>query len=143
MAEVKDPNALSRRMQNINDLRLNLESGEQCVRDFFVCIKENANCWPEVFELFSIPIAHSSICLSCNGVNESEIKYSYVDLDVPDEDSFLKASVENFFNTPNIVNSNCELCKSYVQVEVKDQLVSINETQFIIIILRCKYCRGL
>ena len=32
---------LSKKLRNIDELRLNLVTGQQCVRDFFVCLSEN------------------------------------------------------------------------------------------------------
>ena len=135
-AEIKDPNLLSKRIKNLNDLRLNLESGEQCVRDFFLCISENSFCWPDVDSCFSLSTTHSVTCKSCKFVHESESKLPYVELDVPSEGSLLKSSIEKFFNSPNVVDSTCDFCKSNVQVEVRNQIFSIEETNFITVLLR-------
>ena len=39
--QIVDKNYLNRRANQINNIRLNLDSGYQCVRDFFICLNEN------------------------------------------------------------------------------------------------------
>ena len=134
--EIIDPTVLSRRIQNLKDLRLNLESGEQCVRDFFLCLKENANTWPDVYSFLSFSTTHSSTCISCKDNNVSESNTSFIELDMPSAGSDLRSTVENYFNEPTLVSSYCELCNIIGQVEVKDQISSTEETDFITIILR-------
>ena len=54
--EVDDPYELDQRTENVKSLRLNLLSGQQCVRDFFLCLNENFLSWPDVFLSFGFKI---------------------------------------------------------------------------------------
>ena len=135
--EVADQDQLNRRMRNIEDLRLNLSSGQQqCVRDFFLCLKENLINWPDVYSSLSFDITHTTTCLSCNFVNRSQNSHTFVELDVPEENSQLNIPLEYFFNASTLVESSCEFCKTKVQTEVKNEITRIEDARFITVLLR-------
>ena len=135
--EEADQDQLNRRLRNIEDLRLNLSSGQQqCVTDFFLCLMENALNWPDVYSCFSFDITHTTTCLSCNFVNISNNRQAYIELDVPEEHSQLNFPLEYFFNATTLVESSCEFCKTKVQTEVKNEITSIEDTNFITVYLR-------
>ena len=135
--EVADQDQLNRRMRNIEDLRLNLSSGQQqCVRDFFLCLKENAIDWLDVYSSLSFDITHTTTCLSCNFVNISQNSQAYIELDVPEEHSQLNFPIEYFFNSSTLVESSCKFCKTKVQTEVKNEITNIENTNFITVLLR-------
>ena len=71
--EIHHPDEIELRTQNIEDLRLNLISGQQCVRDFFLCLNENMMNWPDVFSAFAFKISHSTECCSCNYFYQSDV----------------------------------------------------------------------
>ena len=50
--QIVDRELLHRRAFKIENTRLNLRSGQQCVRDFFICLNENLVNWPDVFSFF-------------------------------------------------------------------------------------------
>ena len=70
--EYYDPLQLEHRIQDVENLRLNLISGQQCVQDFFLCLNENLLSWPDVFSNFGFNITHSTVCCSCKHVSQSE-----------------------------------------------------------------------
>ena len=41
-------------VKQIRKTHLNLQSGYQCVRDFFICIRENLEHWPDVYSNFHL-----------------------------------------------------------------------------------------
>merc|ERR1712055_1046999 len=47
-----DPRELRRRLRDLNALRLNLGVGQQCVRDFFLCMRENRLNWLDLYTFF-------------------------------------------------------------------------------------------
>ena len=68
--EIMDQNLLNDRTRGIESLRLDLKSGQQCVRDFFLCLNENLLSWPDVYSTFGFEITHSTKCCSCHHVNQ-------------------------------------------------------------------------
>ena len=78
-SEIDNPYELEHRTQNLEDLRLDLISGQQCVRDFYLCLNENFLSWPDVYSTFGFKITHSTTCNSCNFVNQSEIAQMYLE----------------------------------------------------------------
>ena len=51
--KIKDKNILSNMLRNIDQTYLNLKSGQQCVRDFFICLKENMEDWMDIYNMFN------------------------------------------------------------------------------------------
>ena len=50
MGKTQNLAELSKKLRNIDELWLNLITGQQCVRDIFVCLSENIGNWPDVYE---------------------------------------------------------------------------------------------
>ena len=71
--QVLDEQQMLRRTSQINRDYLNLDSGQQCVRDFFFCIQNNLESWPVVYSHFSSTLKHSTTCPQCKNVNEQEL----------------------------------------------------------------------
>ena len=57
-------------------------------------------------------------------------------MEVPPDGTNLSQHVEFYFNESSIVDYYCEECEVHSQAEKKLMLKSVNETNFIIIILR-------
>ena len=87
---------LTQQSRQIRDLRLDLKSGQQCVRDFFICLNENLVSWPDVYSTFAFSLTHITECSTCKHKNESETTQLYLEMPVPNNESNLKESVENF-----------------------------------------------
>ena len=134
--EIDDPLQLELRTDDIQRLRLDLISGQQCVRDFFLCLDENFLSWPEVYFVFRFEITHSTSCCSCNHINQSETTQMYVELQVPSDNSNLSDCIEEFFNSSSLVGVYCETsCGSLVQAEKSSKVTCTAETEFITVIL--------
>ena len=133
---IKEQDVLHRRVRNLENLRLNLLSGEQCCRDFFLCLGENATSWPDVHKCFSFNLEQLTTCGSCNHKNASDNNQFYIELDVPAEGSSLNSPVEDYLNSASLVGTFCTYCKKDVQVEIRNQINDIEETEFITVILR-------
>ena len=135
-SEIDNPYELEHRTQNLEDLRLDLISGQQCVRDFFLCLNENFLSWPDVYSTFGFKITHSTSCCSCNNVNQSETTQMYIELQVPPDNSNLNDHIEDYLNTSSQVAVYCENgCQSLVQAEKRSTLTRTSETEFLIVIL--------
>ena len=97
-SEIFDPAELERQSNLIQSFRLNLRSGQQCVRDFFVLLNENLLNWPDVYNYFAFQMVTSTTCVSCGKRSESESTQIYEEMPVPRDGSNLKCYVEQFFN---------------------------------------------
>ena len=51
-SEIEDKSELVRMLDNVDRTYLNLSTGQQCVRDFFICLKENMENWLDVYQMF-------------------------------------------------------------------------------------------
>ena len=134
--EIHDPIELEARISNVESLRLNLNSGQQCVRDFFVCLEENVVNWPDVYSSFVFKITHSSECLACHHVHQFETSQMYIELSVPVDGSNLNDCVEEYLCTSSLRGYNCEDgCKKFNQFERRSTLSKMKDAEFIIVLL--------
>jgi hypothetical protein len=134
--EIDDPHELDQRTQIIHNLRLNLLNGQQCVRDFFLCLNENFLSWPDVFLGFGFKITHSTKCCSCNQVNQSETTQMFIEFQVPPDGSNLNDYIEDYFNTSSRVGRFCENgCQEFSPSEKRSTISLAAETNFIIVVL--------
>ena len=128
---------LENQLRNIDDLYLNLKTGQQCVRDFFLCISESMKNWIDIYQFFSITTVNSSKCLACKHKNLSEQNQLYLEMDVPPDGSSLGEFVEDHLMGTCIVDYHCEDgCKVKFHAEKRTSIKSVQETQYIIVILR-------
>ena len=133
----KNKNEMHRKLENLKSLYLNLRTGQQCVRDFFVCLKENLENWPDVYETFQFTTINTTTCLKCKHENSSEQNQIYLEMDVPPDNSKLSDFVEKMITECSIVQYHCQDgCNAYYQAENRTQLRSVNEVQFILVLLR-------
>ena len=133
---IDDQLQLENRVRGVQSLRLNLLSGQQCVRDYFVCLKENIFSWPDVCAPFMFRITHSTQCCVCNHTNQVETSELYVDIPVPPSGSCLSQYVSEYLNRGELVEMKCEeVCKKLVQKEKRSRITLISEAEFILIIL--------
>ena len=59
-----------------------------------------------------------------------------MELDVPQDNTYLDDTVQNFFNSNDSVGRFCEDgCKTFAQAERRSRITSIKETQYIIVVL--------
>ena len=126
--EVHDPKELIARTANVESLRLNLISGQQCVRDFFVCLEENVVNWPDVYSSFGFKITHFSECLACHHVHQFETNQMYIELSVPEDGSNLNECVEEYLCTSSLLGYNCEDgCQKFNQFERRSTISKIDK----------------
>ena len=117
-------------------MRLNLISGQQCVRDFFLCLNENASSWPDIFSCFGFQLTHSTSCCACNHTNKHETTQMYIELEVPGDNCKLSDSIDDYLNTSSLVGMFCESkCQKIVEKEKTSIISSTAETEFLLVIL--------
>ena len=118
-------------------MRLDLNTSQQCVRDFFLCLHENVVNWPDLYELFCFSTVNSTVCLSCQHRNESEQSQIYLEMEVPPDGTQLSDYVEEMLNESSIVEYHCrDGCQVHFQAETRSMLKSVRQAQFLIILLR-------
>ena len=117
-------------------MRLDLRRGQQCVRDFFICLNENLLSWPDVYSTFSFKLTHSTVCLSCNHINQHETNQTYFEILVPPNNAELNHYVEDIMNDESFVAVFCdEKFKNSAQKIKRTRLSCTNQAGFILIIL--------
>ena len=134
---IKDKNELDRMLENVDRTYLNLSTGQQCVRDFFICLKENMENWLDVYQMFDFDTINLTVCTACGYRSESEQNQIYLELEVPPDESALSQYVEEALNEGCMVDYHCEDgCQKKFQAEKRTVLKSARATQFLIILLR-------
>ena len=132
----KDKTEVNEQTKLIEETRLDLRSGQQCVRDFFLCLNENILDWPDVFSMFAFELTHSSKCVSCQHENMSETTQMYLEMPVPPNDSDLKDYVEDYLNEGSTLGYFCnEGCKKFSEKTLWTTLTSGIRAKFLIIVL--------
>ena len=131
-----DKNRLEIQSKQINDLRLDLRRGQQCVRDFFLCLNANMINWPDVYSTLAFQLTYSTECSSCHHKNESDTMQLHFELPVPPNNSNLKDHVEDFLTKELNVGVYCEEgCDAFRQKIKRTAITNIEETKFITVIL--------
>ena len=137
MNEIFEQNELQRQLNLIDAVHLKLGTGQQCVRDFFLCLSENLETWIDVYQLFCVNFVFTTTCLSCGKVSCSEQNQLYLELDVPPNGSNLNEFVEVALNEPYKVEYNCqEGCKVKSEAENRTMIKSCMNVEYFIVILR-------
>ena len=133
--ELTDPRELEKRSKAIENARIDLSSGQQCVRDFFLCLQANFLNWPDIWLSLVFDITHSSTCSSCNRVQSSETRQMFLELPVPPANSSLSDHIDEYFNNSYMVGVFCDVCQNLVQVEKSSRMTKIRDTEFLTVIL--------
>ena len=102
-----DPTSLQNQIRNVHDLRYNLISGQQCVRDFFLCLQENVLSWPDVCSPFIFRLTHSTQCCSCEQTHRTETTELFLEIDVPPANSNLSTYVSEYLNISSLIGKKC------------------------------------
>ena len=135
-SEITDQIELEDQTRNIQNMRLDLRRGQQCVRDFFICLNENLLSWPDVYSTFSFKLTHSTECLSCKHINHHETNQSYFEIPVPPNNADLNDHVEDFLNEESLVGVFCDDgCKNLAQKIKRTRLNCSNQAGFILVVL--------
>ena len=135
--EILDKAQQTLRSNQVSRSRLNLRTGQQCVRDFFICLNLNLTNWPDVFSTFSFVLTHSTECQTCGSKSNYETEPQlYIELDVPPNNEDLKDYVEEFLNQESGLRGLCEQgCNSYTQKTKKTSINSSEEVKFLTVLL--------
>ena len=133
--EIIDQYELERQQDFVRNTRLNLIQGQQCSRDFFICLSQNESVWPDVFSLLKFDIVNSTICGKCHYKSESTMSDIYRYMPVPPENSNLNSFIEDFFNSAIPVDYQCEQCKNHSRALHKSSIKDLKQVQNVVIII--------
>ena len=133
---ILNKNQLDNQSRQITNQRLDLQKGQQCVRDFFICLDVNMINWPDVYSTLAFELTHSTECSSCKHRIKSETMQLYLELPVPPNNSDLQEYVEDFLNNGSRIGSNCqEGCGGFQQKIKRTEVKNTDEAKFLTIIL--------
>ena len=135
MSQIQDQQEQEKQLKQIDQVRLDLNTGQQCVRDFFLCLSENALNWADIHEFMSFETVDSTLCNRCQNENRIENKQTYLEMEVPPSGSNLGTQVEQYFNDSYFVEYSCDLCQ-FQLAEKRMFLKSAVKTSFITVLLR-------
>ena len=133
--EIIDQYELERQQDFVRNTRLNLIQGQQCSRDFFICLSQNESVWPDVFSLLKFDIVNSTICGKCHYKSESTMSDIYRYMPVPPENSNLNSFIEDFFNSAIPVDYQCEQCKNHSRALHKSSIKDLKQVQNVVFII--------
>ena len=136
MSKITEKSEQERQLRRVDQVHLNIRTGQQCVRDFFTCLNENIHHWIDVYEFIAFHTVDTTMCLECNYENEQIQRQMYLEMEVPPHGSSLGRFVEEQLNGSYHVDYKCEVCNKFTKAEKRWILNSIEETKYIIIILR-------
>ena len=136
LATNNDEEMIAHHSRIIEESRFNLRSGQQCVRDFFICLHENLLNWPDVYSIFTFKTTHSSKCTQCGHENNLETTQNYIEMQCPSDDSDLRAEVEDYLNGSSSRLYKCEeVCKRLREKTISLKITNTAESQLLTVVL--------
>ena len=138
-----DEDTLAEQSRIIKESRFDLHKGQQCVRDFFLCLEDNLENWPDVYSMFAFSLTHTSKCNNCGHENSTETTQFYLEMQVPPDESDLKSQMENYLNEGSEREYKCEeVCKKMVKKTRMMNLTNADESEYITVLLSRGVDRG-
>ena len=117
-----------------------LQIGQQDAKDFFICLYQNQNHWPDVFNTFKVRMRSFSQCRRC-GHRSSQANFSefiFLEFDCPGSGSKMSTFMNERMEQPEIIPEwrDEEGCGQQSEALNYSKIDNIDETEFIIIVLR-------
>ena len=132
--EVEDEVELERLTEATHNSRLNLTQGQQCVRDFFVCLSQNEDSWPDVLSIISFDMTGSTTCGYCQSSSQSQSTHSFYELPVPQNRINLATFLEDLLSNGTEVKNSCTKCKKKSMGIHRKTLTDVSKTKFIVLL---------
>ena len=114
--------------------------GQQDCKDFFYCIRENRDVWPDVFDLFSIKTLTETECCNCGHISRQEVSVdnsTLFYLTCPTSEinmkEYLEAQLNGFEQLEDWRDENG--CGKFGIGRKRTRLRNIDETDYIIFML--------
>jgi ubiquitin C-terminal hydrolase len=126
-------------MLNSNELRMN-RIGQQDCKDFFFCIDENRDSWPDIFNLFKIQTLSETQCSSCGHTSRQEIsgnERTFINLTCPTNYVNMKDFIEDQMNGFNVVKDwrDEDGCGNQVEGKSRTTISNIEDIEYVIFVL--------
>ena len=114
--------------------------GQQDCRDFFICIDENREAWPDVFNLFKVKTQSETECCSCGHISRQEVGVNdrtLIFLTCPTVQVNIKDYLENQLNGSQVRDGwrDEDGCGNVVTGKSRTRISNLEETDYIIIML--------
>ena len=114
--------------------------GQQDCKDFFFCLDENRESWPDVFNLFKIQTLNETECVSCGHVSKQEVsgnERTFITLTCPSENVKMKDYVEEQMNGFNVVEDwrDEDGCGDQTNGRSRTRISDIEQTHYVIFVL--------
>ena len=115
--------------------------GQQDSKDLFLCLDENMNDWPDVFNFFKVSTITSTTCGSCGFVSQQEREdtdTTSIMLSCPISSTNLKTFIEDEMNSVEKVNGwrDQNGCGQITTGNVRKRICNIMNKKYLIFILR-------
>ena len=132
MNTVDDPEERRRKIRGTERAKLNIGTGQQCVEDFFVVIRECREHWLDIYTFLNYSSQSSVCCHNCGGVSAQEVEEQlYCEVDCPPDNSSLSVKLNKVFNEGEKIHEyRCERgCTG--QALQKKTLQDVTATKFL------------
>ncbi len=114
--------------------------GQQDCKDFFFCIDENRDTWPDVFNLFKIKTLSETECISCGHTSRQEISANegtFINLTCPSDNFVMKDYIEEQMNGYQTVKNwrDEDGCGIQVEGRLRTRIFDVENTEYLLFVL--------
>ena len=114
--------------------------GQQDCKDFFYCLDENRQAWPDVYDFLKVNTTSKTQCVSCKNTSTQEFggtEKSFISLPCPNKNVTMKQQIEEKMNIGELVHGwrDEEGCKEVSEGRNSQRISNIDETEYVIFVL--------
>ena len=117
-----------------------LQIGQQDAKDFLICLMQNQIYWPDVFNTFKVRMRSFSECKRCGNrsTQDNFNEFMFLEFDCPDSGSKMSDNMNKRLKQPEIIPDWRDEggCGQKSEAQVYRKIDNIDETEFIIIVVR-------
>ena len=126
-------------LNSTRELRID-RIGQQDCKDFFFCLNENQESWPDVFNLFKIKTLSQTQCASCGHTSRQEVsgnERTFITLSCPSETVNMKTYIEDQMNGFTVVEDwrDEDGCGVQTEGRSRTRISNIEDVQYVIFVL--------
>ena len=125
-----------------DELELEIQPrGQQDSKDFFICLNENQNAWPDVYNLFKFSLSQYTKCSSCLQVSCQNASFTsqqmFLNLTPPIRNMKISEFISATLEKPNYVTNwkHEDGCGQVTNGENHMQIVDASKMNFLIVIM--------
>ena len=121
------------------DLRVD-RIGQQDCKDFFFCLNENRESWPDVYNLFKINTLSETECGSCGNISRQEVsgdERTFITLSCPNRQVNMKHYIEDQMNGFKVVKDwrDEDGCGKQAEGRSRTRISNINEIEYAVFVV--------